>query len=724
MHTVPTDILDALDTLHLPPMPQVLLRFLGAMENERAAKTELATLIKQDPALCARFLTAAHAPQLGNASVFRSIEHCLDALGNRLIQVMSSCLAVQSVFGGDAERRPYGLDGFWTHSLQVAELAQDIAASLHYPEREEAYLAGLLHDVGELLLLGGLGDRYGALLNWSRDEQTLVELERPELATTHAEVGAWLVAQWRLPSFMADAILFHHRPLAQIGGTDLLSRIVWTAHTVLLLPEPTADDMITPVALANAADLVGLHADDLQAMVSRARERVAETASCLNIAAAASPNPLPSSPEAPFEQAATAPGNGLDQARLEAVVRDMAVLQPLQKCMSSLESDAELLVALRESMRILFGIGRVGFFLQLPGANVLSGARLSEQAALLQRLEIPLRPGTSLAATTALDRRAQTRFDGEHTPGASLTDLQIARALDCEKVLYLPMIARDRLIGLMALGLTPAAERHLGTRLDWIERYAQVAAASIDTWRTQREREAEIEAAVASRFELHARKVVHEAGNPLAIIRNYLKIVSQKLPPNIEVHQELDILKEEIDRVAQIVRRLSNLSTDASPSATVDINSLIEGMLVLYGESLFASHNISVDLHLGRGIAPLSGNRDSIKQILLNLWKNAADAMNGEGGTFSILTRDGINQNGEMYVEIRLSDTGPGLPEDVLAQLYRPLPGNRRMGHSGLGLSIVASLVEQSRGHITCQTEPGKGTSFSILLPQSARNDA
>ena len=98
--------------------------------------------------------------------------------------------------------------------------------------------------------------------------------------------------------------------------------------------------------------------------------------------------------------------------------------------------------------------------------------------------------------------------------------------------------------------------------------------------------------------------------------------------------------------------------------------------------------------------------------------------MNGEGGTFSILTRDGVNQNGEMYVEIRLSDTGPGLPEDVLAQLYRPLPGNRRMGHSGLGLSIVASLVEQSRGHITCQTEPGKGTSFSILLPQSARNDA
>ena len=170
MHTVPTDILDALDTLHLPPMPQVLLRFLGAMENERAAKTELATLIKQDPALCARFLTSAHAPQLGNASVFRSVEHCLDALGNRLIQVMSSCLAVQSVFGGDAERRLYGLDGFWTHSLQVAELAQDIAASLHYPEREEAYLAGLLHDVGELLLLGGLGDRYGALLNWSQPE--------------------------------------------------------------------------------------------------------------------------------------------------------------------------------------------------------------------------------------------------------------------------------------------------------------------------------------------------------------------------------------------------------------------------------------------------------------------------------------------------------------------------------------------------------------------------
>lgn len=724
MHAVPSDILDAVEAQHLPPMPQVLLRFLHAVDDEHASMSDLALLVKQDPALCARILSATSAATAQRSNEFLTIEHCLLALGRRQIQVIAACLAVQGVFGTAAERRPYGLNGFWAHSLQVAELCRLIADQIPYPNSEEAYLAGLLHDIGELLLLGGLGDRYGALLNWSRDEQTLVDMETPELATDHAEVGAWLVDRWQLSSFISDAVLFHHRPATQISGADPLSRIVWAAHTALLQPAPSQADMPASMALAAAAELVGIDAETLQTLTLAARQKIFTLGQTLGIDVTADVHPLPTSSDAPFERAAAVSGNPLPEAQLEAAVRDMAVLQPLQKCMSGLDNDAELLLALRESIRILFGVSRTGFFLQLPGATSLSGARIGQQAELVQRLEIPLKPGHSLAASTSLERTPVARFNRSNTADVSLTDLQIARALGCDRLLYLPMVAHNRLIGLLVLGSSEAHERHLQARMPWLQRFAQLAASSIESWRNQREREAEIEAAIASRFELQGRKVVHEAGNPLAIIRNYLKIVSQKLPPDIEVHQEIDILKEEIDRVAQIVRRLSTLSSDISNNATVDVNTLIESMLVLYGESLFAGNNIAVDLHLSRTLTPLVGNRDSIKQILLNLWKNAAEAMAGQGGKFSILTRDGVNQNGQMYLEIRLSDSGPGLPPDVMSQLYRPLPNNRRAGHSGLGLSIVASLVEQLRGHITCQSESGKGTSYSILLPQSARSDA
>ncbi|MEI6704965.1 MAG: ATP-binding protein, partial [Deltaproteobacteria bacterium] len=109
-------------------------------------------------------------------------------------------------------------------------------------------------------------------------------------------------------------------------------------------------------------------------------------------------------------------------------------------------------------------------------------------------------------------------------------------------------------------------------------------------------------------------------------------------------------------------------------------------------------------------------------QILLNIWKNAADAM-PTGGRFVISTRDNITKNGRHFVEILLSDSGPGLPPDVMQRLFQPLEPDRRPGHSGIGLSIVASLVERLGGIITCQSDSGHGTTFSILLPRTNGNE-
>ena len=74
-------------------------------------------------------------------------------------------------------------------------------------------------------------------------------------------------------------------------------------------------------------------------------------------------------------------------------------------------------------------------------------------------------------------------------------------------------------------------------------------------------------------------------------------------------------------------------------------------------------------------------------------------------------------KNGRNFVEISLSDSGPGLPPDVKQHLFQPLGQDRRPGHSGIGLSIVASLVEHLEGFITCQSDSMRGTTFKILLP-------
>jgi len=270
----------------------------------------------------------------------------------------------------------------------------------------------------------------------------------------------------------------------------------------------------------------------------------------------------------------------------------------------------------------------------------------------------------------------------------------------------------------MVYGLNPAKFARIRRHLDWMTAFAQMVAVSLESWRELRNYEQKIESSLASRFEQQTRKVVHEARNPLAIIKNYLKIISQRLPEENIVRKELDILKEEIDRVSRILKQMNDLAVQVPSLDRVDVNGVIKGMLALYGESLFSGSGISVEMTLDSQLAPLPGDRDRLKQILLNLWKNASEAM-PQGGRFVISTHDNVILDGRSHVEIRLGDSGPGLPPDVMERLFQPLEPNRRPGHAGIGLSIVATLVESLDGTIRCQSSAGQGTSFIIQLPRT-----
>jgi HD-like signal output (HDOD) protein/nitrogen-specific signal transduction histidine kinase len=716
LQAVPEPIVDAIEAIHLPAMPQVLLRFLRLAEDDRASMTELAAVVGQDPALAAHVLIAANSAALRRGGELKSLDQCLVVLGTRMVRTMAACLAVQSVFARTVGDPSYDLTGFWRHSLLVADVSRAIATRLERADFEEAYLAGLLHDVGQLLLLGGMGQRYGALLAWSADEEALLSLERPELGTDHAAVGAWLIDRWRLPSFMADAVLFHHCQPAEIDAADPLSQIVWAAHMVSNWEAAPGIANGQPFEAAAIETMLALPGGSLADILRQSADRVAELASALGIAATPAAKTLPSSPDLPFEQARL-PEYRRAQEQLEAKVRDMAIMQPLQQNLFAIDGEAELFQAVRESARILFGLGRLAFLLVDDNDAALSGGNVGGQSALLQRLTIPLKAKVSLVAAAALDGQVLSTFAAA-TAAPSLVDVQVARALGSDGVLYVPMRGRDRLIGVMAFGVSEAQFARSQKRQAWMSSFAHLAALSVEARREVALREKQLQADLASRFALQARRVAHEAGNPLAIITNYLKIVSERLPDESGVRHELGILKEEIDRVALIVRHLSDASFATEAAGDVDVNAVIEGMAALYRESLFANQGIALTLGLDPDLPPITGSRDQLKQILLNLWKNAAEAMS-TGGRFFVSTGSSIRQNGVDYVELRLVDTGPGLPADVVDNLFKPLDAERRPGHAGMGLSIVAGLVKGLGGQMTYQSRPGQGTTFVILLPKA-----
>ncbi|MEI6205567.1 MAG: HDOD domain-containing protein [Desulfuromonadales bacterium] len=718
MLQIPITFRDEIESINIPSIPHVLLRFLKVVEDDHASIAELATLVGQDPALSARFLAVANSPALRRNREVTSLAQCMITLGTRLARTLAACLAVQSVFARSAGEMQYNFSGFWKHSLRVAEMSRAIAAWKGDIDTEEAYLAGLMHDVGLLLLMGSEGERYGEVLRKSIDESVLSDIEKPIIGTDHAAVGAWLVDQWKLSSFMSDAVLFHHKSPVEIVDADPLSQIVWSAHIISAYNERldlTHVDQIPDFITVKS--IFGIDTNKLATIRDKTSEQVAVLAEALGVTEAADSEVLPS-PVVPFEAAGRSRRNTSDPvySHMDDVVRDMALMQVLQQNLSSLCGEEDIFIAVKESARILFGLGRLAFLLVNPAKSTLSGPNFLGQSALLQRLEIRLDPGGSLAAAVVLGTQPYSTFDKDRPAGVSLVDMQIAHILDSEGLLYIPMCIRDRHFGVMVYGISVLQHSRIQKRLAWMTHFAHLAATSIDAWRVMRNNEEHIEANVTSRFELQARRVVHEAGNPLGIIKNYLKIVTRKIPDENDIHQELEILREEIDRVSHILQRLNSLNDASLRTGSVNINSVIDGMLSLYGDSLFTVCGISVEKVLAPSLLPITGDQDSVKQILLNIWKNSADAMTA-GGRVVISTRGTIMKNGRHYVELILSDTGPGLPPDVMQRLFQTLESDRRPGHSGIGLSIVASLVERLEGMITCRSDAESGTIFTILLP-------
>jgi signal transduction histidine kinase len=184
----------------------------------------------------------------------------------------------------------------------------------------------------------------------------------------------------------------------------------------------------------------------------------------------------------------------------------------------------------------------------------------------------------------------------------------------------------DRLAGVMVCGVDETQYRDLRGRLAWLQHFGRLAGRALAAQQAARERLVEAELEAAGRFVRQGRRIIHEAGNPLGIIRSYLRLLERKLPEGAEVQRELGVLGDEIERVAGIVGRLSEIPRPAA-EAGGDVGELLRELLAVYGEALFGARGIRLETALPAGPLPVACTRDGIKQILVNLWKNASEAL-------------------------------------------------------------------------------------------------
>ncbi len=212
-----------------------------------------------------------------------------------------------------------------------------------------------------------------------------------------------------------------------------------------------------------------------------------------------------------------------------------------------------------------------------------------------------------------------------------------------------------------------------------------------------------------------AASIAHEVGNPLQAIQGFLALFLEQCPPETPNQHFLQLAEEEIERIVRVLERLRDLYRPrADVFAQVNVNELIESVLLLTGKQLERSR-IRVLRELDPHLPVIQGVADQLRQVLLNLVLNAAEAM-PHGGTLQVQTYRYHPVEGHDTVAIAITDTGVGIPPDQLRRIFDGLHTTKERG-MGLGLYTSKAIIERHLGRISAQSVPGEGTTFEIILP-------
>src|SRR5437763_2423703 len=419
-------------------MPQILIRLLAHLQADDLGMTEVAALVSKDAGMTGKILAVANSSAYHRAGRQVSLEQSMVSLGTDMIKTLVISDSVFQTFNSFPNSGATDLRAFWKNSLTAAVLAREVARRIEYAQPEEAYLAGLLHNVGRLALLATAPKEYGFNFT-ARDDEDLCAVEQRTMQITHAEAGAWRIERWQLDSFLADSVLYHHEPSERLEMAHPLIRVVRVAH---VLSSHSNDDALVDEARA----LCGLGPGEPEALLAAAARQVEKAAIHLGIDLDGADD-LPALPAF-----APPPPNDPVQQRLNEEVRNLVLVSEIGQIFSRQQGkggEGGLLESMTRSARILFDFENAVVLLENPTGQALVGAPISNQQRIAE-FAVPLAKGGAVA-TSALERRlAFVRRDGRPL---GLPEEQLLRILGAESMVCVPLVAGARCLGVLIGGI-------------------------------------------------------------------------------------------------------------------------------------------------------------------------------------------------------------------------------------------------------------------------------
>jgi len=243
----------------LPALPGIVERIVAVLEQPEGDLAEAAALVETDQVLTAQVLRLANSAFYGLSGRIGSVRHALTVLGTTVSRSLVYATAVLDL--------RIGLSGFWEHAVGTAVMAGALARHLGLDKPEEVSGAGLLHDLGKVVLFRQAPEAFAAVLADARAHgRTFRESERALLGTDHAQIASWLMTRWRFPLRLSEPVVQHHEP-GHAKAVPVETAVVHAANTLVRAYGYGCggDARIPPVAPAAWA-LLGLGRADLHAV--------------------------------------------------------------------------------------------------------------------------------------------------------------------------------------------------------------------------------------------------------------------------------------------------------------------------------------------------------------------------------------------------------------------------------------------------------------------------